>query len=149
MTKEHKLLQLFYAGVLADSVKHYDNAGILDTVTASKLLQQQKAASAQLKQLEIDTIEGLFNNFSQIFGCIEWKTQEFETGFIVTGNKCLLCNIAKSMGIVQPCTIYCINPLKSLVGAIKPGYQLKVSETLWTGEKCEFLINKANAVSAI
>lgn len=142
MTKEHKLLQLFYAGVLADSVKNYDSAGILDTVTASKFLQQQKAAAAQLKQLEIDTVEGLFSNFSQIFGCIEWKTRAAGDGYLASGNKCLLCNIAKSMGTAQPCAIYCINPFKSLAGAIKPGYHLKVSETLWNGDKCEFILKR-------
>jgi len=142
MTKEHKILQLFYAGVLADSVRNYENAGILESVTEDKLLHQQKAASLQLKQLEIDSVESLFTNFSRIFGCIDWKVDSHEEEYRATGEKCLLCIIAKSMGTAQPCSIYCINPFKSFASVIGPGYKLSVNETLWNGSKCEFLVKK-------
>lgn len=142
MTKEHKILQLFYAGVLADSVRNYENAGILESVTEGKLLQQQRAAALQLKQLEIDSVESLFNNFSRIFGCIDWKVDSQEEEYRATGEKCLLCIIAKSMGTAQPCSIYCINPFKSFASVIGQGYKLSVKETLWNGSKCEFLVKK-------
>lgn len=145
MIKEHRLLQLFYAGVLADSVKNYENAGILENITTLKFLQQQKAAEAQLNQLEIDSVENLFRQFSEIFGCIDWKVVETGEDYEATGNKCLLCNIARSMGTVQPCSIFCINPFRALTAAIKPGYILRVDETLWNGNKCKFQVIRKKA----
>jgi hypothetical protein len=49
MNREHKLLQLFHSGVLADSVRHYNEAGIPDKVTAEKFLLQSKAAPTHIK----------------------------------------------------------------------------------------------------
>ena len=40
MTEEFKLLQLFYAGVLADSVNHFEKAGILDDEAEDSGLQR-------------------------------------------------------------------------------------------------------------
>jgi hypothetical protein len=144
MSKENMVLQLFYAGVLADSVSHYEQAGILDDVTEKKLKQQQIAAPAQLKQLDIKSVQQLFEKFSEIFGCIQWETYIEKDMVIATGNSCLLCKIAKTMKTAQPCYLYCINPIKSLLMALNPAYSFIIKETLWDGEKCEFNLTQDN-----
>jgi hypothetical protein len=112
--------------------------GILEEVTETKFNQQQFAASAQLKQLGINSAEELFERFSKIFGCIQWKVSTNKERIIAMGESCLLCSISKKIGTAQPCYMYCINPFKSLAKALEPSLNLSVNETLWNGHKCEF-----------
>jgi hypothetical protein len=95
MEQDLKTLQLFYASALADSVYHYNNAGILSMVTEKKAGQQALTAASQLKQLRINTPEQLFELFSRIFGCIQWNVKTISDEVIATGNHCLLYNLAK------------------------------------------------------
>ena len=53
--KRLKMLQLFYAGVLADSVRRYSEAGILADVEAQKEKEQKMAAKGQLCLLYTST----------------------------------------------------------------------------------------------
>jgi len=136
--KRLKLLQLFYAGALADATGNYDKYGIIEQVTEKKAIEQKLVAQGQLAQLEIDNPEKLFESFTEIFGCIRWQVEKQGDNLIARGNSCLMCAIAKRMDIAQPCSIYCINPLSALVSALENEYELKVNETLWLGNKCEF-----------
>lgn len=138
MENDLKKLQLFYASVLADSVSHYSNAGILNLVTQKKLKQQELTASSQLNQLEISTPEELFKHSSRVFGCINWQTQRNGQEISAKGTHCLLCSIAKRMQTAQPCFIYCINPFRAMLKAMKPSYHLMVEKTLWDSDRCEF-----------
>lgn len=139
MENDKKILQLFYAGVLADSVYHYSKAGMLGVVAEEKHRQQQQTAGAQLKQLNIHTPEQLFLRFSEIFGCINWNVGVNEDSSVTAeGSGCLLCSIAKRMNTAQPCYMYCINPFKSMLAAMDPAYDLQVKDTLWDGNNCRF-----------
>lgn len=140
MEKELKTLQLFYASVLADSVFYYNNAGILNMVTEKKAKQQELTAASQLKQLNINSPEELFEFFSRVFGCIQWQTETTEEGLVARGKHCLLCSIAKKMQTAQPCFIYCINPFRSMMNALNNGHHLSVEQTLWDGDICEFKV---------
>jgi hypothetical protein len=142
MEQDLKILQLFYAGALADSVYHYNNAGILSMVTEKKAGHQTLTAASQLRQLKINTPEQLFELFSRIFGCIQWDVKTTSDEVIATGNHCLLCSLAKKMQTAQPCFIYCINPLKAMLNAMEPSYKLVVEHTLWDGNNCEFKVFK-------
>lgn len=144
MEKDLKTLQLFYASALADSVYHYNNAGILSLVTEKKAGQQALTAASQLKQLNINTPEQLFELFSRIFGCIKWDIKTTSNGVIATGKHCILCSLAKKMQTAQPCFIYCINPLKAMLNAMEPSYKLEVEHTLWDGNYCEFKVTHNN-----
>lgn len=144
MGQDLKTLQLFYASALADSVSHYNNAGILSIITEKKAVQQALTAASQLKQLKINTPEQLFELFSRVFGCIQWDVKTKSDEVIAAGNHCLLCRLAKKMQTVQPCFIYCINPLKALLNAMEPSYKLVVEHTLWDGKNCEFKVFNNN-----
>lgn len=138
MENNLKTLQLFYASVMADAVKEFHNAGILDQVTENKRIQQSLTATAQLNQLNINTPKELFEKFSELFGCIQWNVEEYNSGCKAIGEKCLLCALAKKMQTTAPCRIYCINPLKSLLKAMNPSYDLVIEKTLWNGNACIF-----------
>lgn len=144
MEQELKTLQLFYASVLADSVCHYNNAGILSMVTEKKAGQQELTAASQLKQLKVSTPEQLFDLFTRVFGCIQWKVEKTQLGVVARGNHCLLCSLAKKMQTAQPCFIYCINPLKALLKEMEPSNRLSVGHTLWDGNCCEFKVSPEN-----
>ncbi|PLW95587.1 MAG: hypothetical protein C0593_13775 [Marinilabiliales bacterium] len=141
MQNDIKTLQLFYAGALADSVKHYHDAGILKEVTEKKAKLQSITAGPQLKQLGINTPEELFSYFSRVFGCIQWSYKA-DPNPSATGKHCLLCSIAKKMNTAKPCNIYCINPFRAFLNAMNPSHILEVKETLWEGEKCVFNVKK-------
>lgn len=100
--KEFRLLQLFYAGILAESANYYDKAGILEKISGTRFNRQRIAAPRQLRQPGIRTFRELFSRFSNIFGYIEWKLTEEPEGFIVKGDRCLICSISKIIGNNQP-----------------------------------------------
>ncbi len=136
--KRLKMLQLFYAGVLADLIRNYSEAGILGNVEFKKEKEQKLAAKGQLAQLNISTPLQLFNTFSEIFGCISWNMEEISEKVTARGNFCMLCAIAKKMDTEKPCNMYCINPFNALIEGLENGYQLRVRSTLWESDNCEF-----------
>jgi hypothetical protein len=140
--KRLKMLQLFYAGVLADSVKRYSEAGLLSSVEAQKEKEQKMAAKGQLAQLQITTPAEIFRLYSEVFGCIPWNISENETRLTARGYSCLLCAIAKKMDLSKPCHIYCINPVRAQIEALEGGYGLKVASTLWESDSCEFIVER-------
>jgi hypothetical protein len=133
-----KTLQLFYAGVLVDAVRHYEKHGILDAVTASKKQEQEMAAPAQLTRLGITDPEGLFSTFSSIFGCAQWSMEKRGEVFYARTSACLACALAKKLGTKAPCDIFCINPFIGLAKALPESKTLEVRETLWEGSACLF-----------
>jgi len=140
MENNLKTLQLFYAGVLADSVYHFNKAGILNLVTEEKRKQQALTAASQIKQLGISSPRELFRDFSNIFGCIKWEYSEDEEAASASGKFCLLCALAKKMQTAKPCYIYCINPIREMLKAMEPSYSLSVNETLWESNQCVFKV---------
>jgi len=138
--KRLKMLQLFYAGVLADSVRRYSEAGILNEVEAQKEKEQRMAAKGQLAQLQISTPAEIFKMYSEVFGCISWNIEETEDKLTARGHSCLLCSIAKKMNLPKPCNIYCINPVRAQAESLEGGFRLKVASTLWESDKCEFVV---------
>jgi hypothetical protein len=139
--KRLKMLQLFYAGVLADSVRRYSEAGILAPVTVQKEKEQKMAARGQLAQLQISKPAGIFSLYSEVFGCIAWNIEETDKILTARGHSCLLCSIAKKMDLPKPCNIYCINPVRAQIEALEGGYSLNVASTLWESDKCEFEVS--------
>ena len=142
MERKLKTLQLFYASVLADAVYHFNNAGILNMVTEEKRKQQALTAASQIKQLGISTPRELFEYFSNVFGCIQWEVMGDEDAASARGKHCLLCSLAKKMQTAQPCFLYCINPIREMLNAMEPGYDLSVDETLWESNQCVFKVVK-------
>jgi hypothetical protein len=147
--KKLKLLQLFYAGVLADSIGNYEKFGILPQVVEKKTVEQKIMAKGQLAQLGVNSPAELFEKLYEIFGCIKWKVEDSPGKIIAIGDRCLLSAIAKKMEVVQPCSLYCINPFAALVAEMEPGWNLSVNETLWDCKKCEFELTQFNSMTIL
>ena len=138
--KKLKLLQLFYAAVLADATDNYERFGISDAVADKKAAEQMVMARGQRVQMGIETPEQLFTTFSDIFGCIKWEVTVTPGLVAGEGAGCLLCAIAKKKGTAQPCRMYCINPMRAMAASLEPSCKLTVKETLWDGSMCRFEI---------
>lgn len=138
MNNEKKLtvLQQAYAGVLADSVRQFGIAGILEQVTARKKLEQLKSGGFIAAQLGINKPEDVFIRLSEIFNCTKWDVISHENGFTAESTGCMLAAIAKRTDAPCPCSIYCLNPMEGMVQALAPNARYEVRETLWTDKKC-------------
>ncbi len=137
-----KLLQLFYAGVLADATDNFEKFGIREAVTEKKVTEQMVMARGQRVQMGIETPEQLLRTSSDIFGCITWDVTVGHDTVTGEGSSCLLCAIAKKRGIARPCHMYCINPMTAMAATLEPSCTLTVRETLWDGDRCRFEIAK-------
>lgn len=137
MNDSERKLRLFYAGALSDAAFYYGKYGIVDKVIKDKKRLQSLTAANQLKQLGIDSIESLYTVFTQIFGCAQWILKEKnDEGVTATTESCLLCSIAEKQGSPKPCDLFCINPFSIFAESL--GYDLKVEQTLWDGDRCTF-----------
>jgi hypothetical protein len=138
-TNDTRTLQLFYAGLMVDAAGNFEHFGMAEKVAEKKAREQALAAPSQIAQLGIGSARELFERFSAIFGCAQWKVSE-EPGGITAAETagCLACAIAKKRGGGKPCELYCINPFRALAGALSPARSLVVEETLWGGKRCRF-----------
>lgn len=134
--KKVKLLQMIYAGVLADSVLRYGKAGILESVTAQKRQEQMLTGKIRATQFGIQTADQVFTALSDLFACADWKITRTDNGFTATAQNCMLCGICKKLGTESPCRIYCLDAMEGMIKGIDPNAEFNVSETLYTGEKC-------------
>jgi len=141
-----KMLQLVYAGALAEAAYFYEREGIIEKVNAEKKSLQDRAAPGQITHWGITSLEETYKFLERLFGCARWKVfQEDHEGkdpqLVAETESCTLCGIAKKRGSGKPCELYCINPLTSYARHF--GYELKVEKTLWEEDRCRF-VNKKN-----
>ena len=136
LEKRLRILELAYAGIQADAIRIFDQAGILDNVTEQKRREQLAMGSRQAEQFGITKAEDVFNRLSEIFNCATWDITPEGEGFTAQASACKLCAMAKRMGTASPCRIYCLNPMEGMVKGLNPGSTFDVASTLWDGEGC-------------
>ncbi len=142
-----KLLQMIYAGALADSVFRMGNEGILEKVTSEKREEQIKTGKYRAAQFGIEKPKEVFLKLSELFGCADWAVESENEDFKAEATKCMLCAMAKKMGAQSPCNIFCLDPMEGMIRGIDPNYSFNTAETLWTGHKCEVnLIKEAGDI---
>lgn len=132
-----KLLQTIYAGALADSVFRMGNEGIFEKVTSEKKEEQIKTGKYRAAQFGIEKPDEVFLKLSELFGCANWAVESDNEDFKAEATKCMLCAITKKMGAQSPCNIFCLDPMEGMIKGIDPNYRFDVTETLWSGQKCE------------
>jgi len=138
MNSEEKvrILQLTYAGALADAVLRMGRDGILPKVTQEKRTEQMRTGKAKAEQFGISRPEEVFSRLTEIFGCATWEMKTENGGFSAETKSCKLCAIAKRMGAPGPCDMYCLDPMEGMVKGLAPDMKFSVTETLWDGLKC-------------
>jgi hypothetical protein len=136
-TKQIQMLQMAYAGALADAVLQFSKEGVLGNVAARKRQEQFAAGKLRAGQFGITRPEEVFLNLAEIFGCARWEiTGKVGDGFVARSGSCTLCAIAKIIGAPSPCNLYCLDPMEGLLRAVKPEAKYLVEETLWEGKQC-------------
>jgi hypothetical protein len=135
-----KVLQMMYAGVLADSVLRLGKEGLLEKVTMNKHEDQLKSGRDMAKQLGITQAEDVFTTLSDIFNCADWTVTSAGSGFTAIASRCILCSLAQHLGAQSPCHIYCLHPMEGMVKGLNPDATYDVEETLWDGAECRVAV---------
>ncbi len=142
ISKQVQLLQVVYAGALADSVLQFSKEGVLDQVTERKRQEQLATGKLRAAQFGIAQPSEVFLKLSEIFACADWKvTEKNGDSFTVQSASCKLCAIARKMGAPSPCRLYCLDPMEGMVKALKINAAYTVEDTLWDGEKCRIKVS--------
>ena len=131
-----KTLQMYYAAVLAETVTHYGENGILDKVTKHKQAEQMKNGAESAMRFGVKEPRQVFQKVQDTFGCSNWKCTDTEDGFIAVATSCMLCAISKKMGNFSPCQIFCLSPIDAMLKAISPKAGFSVMDTLWDSNEC-------------
>jgi hypothetical protein len=140
-SKHIQVLQMAYAGALADAVLQMGREGVLDSVTARKREEQLSSGKMRAAQFGITRPEEAFLKLYEIFGCSNWKITPDANGFTAQTSTCMLCAMAKKLGAPSPCNLYCLNPMEGIVKAVKSGAEYRVEETLWDGTRCSVRVS--------
>ena len=144
MENEEKLqiLQLTYAGVVADAVLQMGREGILEKVTKQKKEEQMLTGKMKAQQFGITQPEEVFQRLSEIFNCASWEIIPEPGGFSAEAKACKLCGFAKKFGAQKPCNLYCLDPMEGMVKGLDDNLNFIVQETLWDGQKCKVEVMK-------
>ncbi|HAS91638.1 MAG TPA: L-2-amino-thiazoline-4-carboxylic acid hydrolase [Sedimentibacter sp.] len=138
-----KMLQVIYAGALADSVLRMGKEGILEKVALEKREEQMHTGKYRASQFGIDKPEDVFLVLSELFGCANWSVNSDNEGLKAEATKCMLCALAKKIGAQSPCNIFCLDPMEGMIRGLNPDINFEVTETLWSGQKCKVnVLNK-------
>ena len=137
-----RILQMAYAGALADAVLRMGRDGILPRVTAEKRREQMANGRVRAAQFGISRPEEVFQTLSEIFDCARWQTTAETGGFFAETKSCKLCAIAKRIGAPGPCDMYCLDPMEGMIKGLAPEMKFTVAETLWSGSKCRVEIGR-------
>ena len=144
MDKDRKIqmLQMIYAGVLADNVLQLSREGALERVTERKRAEQLATGRMKAARFGMEKVEDVFEGLYEIFGCSPWEVQLREDGLTAETTSCMLCGFAKNMGAESPCRIHCLDPMEGIVKGLEPGAGFYVRETLWEGRKCRIDVER-------
>lgn len=140
--KHVQILQMAYAGALADTVLQFSKEGVLARVTERKRLEQLATGKQRLAAFGITKPEEVFLKLSEIFGCARWEiVNDSAESFLAQSSSCTLCAIAKKVGAPNPCNLYCLDPMEGLLKAIAPAAAYTVESTLWEGKQCRVKVS--------
>lgn len=138
--KKIKMLQMFYAGVLADSVLRFGKEGVLEKVTLEKKQEQLLTGKVRANQLGIEKPEQVFEYLADLFGCANWKVDQTEEGFEAKATNCMLCALSKKLGADCPCNIYCLDAMEGMVKGLDANSDYNVVSTLWKDHECKVAV---------
>jgi hypothetical protein len=100
--KHIQILQMAYAGALADAVLQYGKEGVLADITDRKRQENIGSGKVRATQFGITKPEEVFLKLAELFGCASWNITGNSNGFVAQTSGCKLCAIAKKVGGPQP-----------------------------------------------
>lgn len=138
--KKIKLLQMFYAGALADNVLRLEKEGILEKVAEQKRQEQLLGGKTRAAQLGMQQPRQVFEVLPELFGCADWAAEDTDDGFQAKATRCMLCALCKKMGTASPCHIYCLDAMEGMVKGLDEAASYDVVSTLWDQDQCQVII---------
>lgn len=140
--KRLALLQYTYAAAVAETVNTYEKMQVLDKIVEKRKERQAQAAPLLNQQLGVTSVEEVFNNLSQIYGCANWSVEKTNDGYIATATACKLCALSKKMGGANPCNGWCLDPMLAMITAASGigAEKITVESTLMDKDCCKIII---------
>ncbi len=137
-----EIVRKVYAGALADAVRQYARAGVLEQVTAAKRQEQLAGGKMRAAQMGLARPEEAFTRTAELFQCADWKITEEPNGFRAQASRCMLCALAKRMGSASPCRIYCLDPIEGMIRGMDPEARFEVEKTLFESDGCAVRVRR-------
>ena len=140
--KRLALLQYTYAAAVAETVNTYEKMQVLDKIVEKRKERQAQAAPLLNQQLGVTSVEDVFNNLSQIYGCANWSVEKTDNGYSATATACKLCALSKKMGGANPCNGWCLDPMLAMITAASGigAEKITVESTLMDNDCCKIII---------
>ncbi len=140
--KRLALLQYTYAAAVAETVNTYEKMQVLEKIVEKRKERQAQAAPLLNQQLGVTSVEEVFNNLSQIYGCANWSVEKTNDGYIATATACKLCALSKKMGGANPCNGWCLDPTLAMITAASGigAEKITVESTLMDNDCCKIII---------
>ena len=110
--------------------------GVLEEVTRQKKKEQMLTGRMKAEQFGITQPKEVFLRLSEVFDCASWEIVSDSSGFSAEARACKLCALAKKVGALSPCGLYCLDPMEGMVKGLDAGLSFAVRDTLWDGLKC-------------
>ena len=144
--KKLALMQNTYAAAVAETVNTYGSLKVLDYIVEKKAERQAQTAGVMNKMLGITSVEQVFTNLSDVFGCANWQVEKAADGYVATATACKLCAMSKKMGGANACRGWCLDPMTAMIGDVSGGKitkdHIQVKSTLMDGESCHVVIQE-------
>lgn len=86
--------------------------------------------------------EQIFQAHSEILDRATWVVRGEPSGFWAEAKACKPCAIAREMSAPSPCHICCLDPTEGMIKGLAPDMEFAVTETHWSGSKCQMEIRK-------
>mgnify|MGYP001019767780 CR=1 FL=1 len=128
------ILQTAYAAALVDAVSRFDEAGVLQEVVERR--RRHRGGAQACRFFGVTTPREVFTRLTELFGCAAWELEEEDDGFTAVTKGCRMHHLAARTGAPSPCELYCLEPMRDLLGALAPGARFEVEETLAAGDCC-------------
>ncbi|MDD4799329.1 MAG: hypothetical protein PHO24_07395, partial [Clostridia bacterium] len=115
---------------------------VLDKIVEKRKERQVQSAPLLNQQLGVTSVEEVFNNLSQIYGCANWSVKKTNDGYIATATACKLCALSKKMGGANPCNGWCLDPMLAMITAASGigAEKITVESTLMDQDCCKIII---------
>jgi hypothetical protein len=142
--KKLSLMQNTYAAAVAETVNTYDRLKVLDTIVEKRAERQNQTAGAMNKMMGIASVEEVFINLADVFGCANWQVNKTADGYEATATACKLCALSKKMGGANACRGWCLDPMTAMIGDVSSGKitkdRIDVQSTLMESDQCKVVI---------
>lgn len=143
MTAEMKndvLRQVLFM-TMVNSLKNYEQNGILEKVVQEKIEQDLREGPAKVQHYGLTSAEQFLQFSTDTFACAHWAFERDAQGVTATTKGCVVCGMAKQAGAPSPCELTCISPVRGVIKGLNPNNQFEVKETLWESDRCVFRID--------